>query len=144
MAKVSRAASSALTRGRGDALKCISSYIGGKIWKFQEPLVRQQHTPTEPGLLCVNNGIKIHAALSIPRHEPQTHSANAALMLERRRSALSSLFFSSTVTFLQQLVSASAHILIRARKLSNRIYKILGIHMERPFNAHILEKDLNN
>jgi hypothetical protein len=71
-------------------------------------LVRQQHTPTEPELLlCVNNGIKIHAALSIPRHEPQTHSANAALMLSA--AAAASLFF-STATFLQQLVSAPARI----------------------------------
>lgn len=70
--------------GPCDALKCISSYIGGKIWKFQEPLVRQQHTPTEPELLCVNNGIKIHAALSIPRHEPQTRTLPTDA--ERRRS----------------------------------------------------------
>jgi len=49
----------------------------------------------------VNNGIKIHAALSIPRHEPQTHSL-AALHFT----------FSSAGTFLQQLVSTSVNILI--------------------------------
>jgi hypothetical protein len=57
----------------------------------------------------VNNGIKIHAALSIPRHEPQT--TLPTLLMLSAAAPLSSLFF-NTATFLQQLVSTSAHILI--------------------------------